>query len=471
MTQPTSATAHPWRENLETAAIAIVMALILKYFTLEAFQIPTGSMQPTLMGLDARVTQISNGRQVPVSTKIFDRILVDKLIPFVRGPNRWEIWVFLYPLDRANRYIKRVVGLPGEELKIEHGDIKVRKSAAEEFRVARKPPRIQESMWLNVWNNDDDRKPSAYFDLTNFTEQNHTISAAGSAKFATKKTIFDTYEDGYPEKVKPLLVTSQHEPDHNRVRDLRLTIRTTPSAEHQQLSMRLGWGGDALRVEIPGPSAGEGKLKITFNDREIASKEVKLKFGQENLISFARADEAAEVFINGESVARSEFESTNTPGENSVSLATEGGTLTIHSIELDRDVYYTNMQGFRSATIPEGNYFMLGDNSLASADGRAWMEKTIYLNSPVDGMSKLVGGTRTSGASSDWNPRRFNMPGQPGIDIFRDEFGEEYRIGESTRRVDIARYFVPADHFLGRAFFVFWPWPPFSPAVRIGVVR
>ena len=57
--------------------------------------------------------------------------------------DRWEIWVFLYPLDRSSRYIKRVVGMPGEELKIQNGDIFVRNSVKEDFRIVRKPARVQ----------------------------------------------------------------------------------------------------------------------------------------------------------------------------------------------------------------------------------------------------------------------------------------------------------------------------------------
>ena len=40
----------PWRDNLEAMTMAIVMALVLKIFVVEAYKIPTGSMQPTLIG-------------------------------------------------------------------------------------------------------------------------------------------------------------------------------------------------------------------------------------------------------------------------------------------------------------------------------------------------------------------------------------------------------------------------------------
>ena len=83
--------------------VAIVMAVFLKYFVVEAYKIPTGSMQPTLMGNE--------------ETQIFDRILVDKLSYHFRDPERWEVAVFKYPLDRSKNFIKRMVGVGPEQLR------------------------------------------------------------------------------------------------------------------------------------------------------------------------------------------------------------------------------------------------------------------------------------------------------------------------------------------------------------------
>jgi len=55
---------RPWRQNIEAVTMAIIVAVMLKYFIVEAYKIPTGSMQPTLMG--------------NTETGIFDRILVDR---------------------------------------------------------------------------------------------------------------------------------------------------------------------------------------------------------------------------------------------------------------------------------------------------------------------------------------------------------------------------------------------------------
>ena len=43
---------HPWRDNIEAITVSIIIIVLFKYFILEAYKIPTGSMQPTLMGWD-----------------------------------------------------------------------------------------------------------------------------------------------------------------------------------------------------------------------------------------------------------------------------------------------------------------------------------------------------------------------------------------------------------------------------------
>ena len=79
---------HPWRENVEAILMAVVVALTLKYFFLEISKIPSGSMQPTLMGSP--------------EAKVFDRVLVDKMSYCYRDPERFEIVVFKHPPNTRN---------------------------------------------------------------------------------------------------------------------------------------------------------------------------------------------------------------------------------------------------------------------------------------------------------------------------------------------------------------------------------
>ncbi len=98
------------RENIEAVVIAVILALFIRTFVVQAFKIPSGSMQPTL--------------------KIGDHILVNKFIygvklPYVRttiipvsSPERGDIIVFKYPEAPDKDFIKRVIGIPGDTVQI-----------------------------------------------------------------------------------------------------------------------------------------------------------------------------------------------------------------------------------------------------------------------------------------------------------------------------------------------------------------
>jgi signal peptidase I len=91
------------RENVEVVVTAVILALIIRTFVVQAFKIPTGSMRPTLI----------EG----------DRILVNKFIYRFTEPKRGDIIVFKYPEDKKKDFIKRLIATEGEELRILDGDI------------------------------------------------------------------------------------------------------------------------------------------------------------------------------------------------------------------------------------------------------------------------------------------------------------------------------------------------------------
>jgi signal peptidase I len=184
---------HAFRETVESIVIAFVLAFLFRTFEAEAFVIPTGSMAPTLMGRHKDVEcpqcgyryQVSaseeesddptrrpsdciagscpmcryvlpmrrdlppgvprdEGAEIPSQPSYNgDRILVNKYLYAFSDPQRWDVVVFKYPGDAKVNYIKRLVGLPGESLRIEHGDVFVKPSAPANdatFKIARKPP-------------------------------------------------------------------------------------------------------------------------------------------------------------------------------------------------------------------------------------------------------------------------------------------------------------------------------------------
>lgn len=99
-----------FREYAEAAAIAIILALFIRTFVIQAFKIPSGSMIPTLLvGDHILVNKFIYGIKLPFVNKT--------MIP-IRTPQRDDVIVFIYPQDESKDFIKRVIGLPGEILKM-----------------------------------------------------------------------------------------------------------------------------------------------------------------------------------------------------------------------------------------------------------------------------------------------------------------------------------------------------------------
>jgi signal peptidase I len=103
------------REYVESIGVAVAIALLLRAFVVEAFQIPSGSMIPTLeVGDHIFVSKFSYGIGIPFTYK--------KLVQF-GTPRRGDVIVFRYPADPEVDYIKRVVALPGEKIEVRKNEI------------------------------------------------------------------------------------------------------------------------------------------------------------------------------------------------------------------------------------------------------------------------------------------------------------------------------------------------------------
>ena len=99
------------REYAEAAAIAILLALFIRAFVVQAFKIPSGSMEPTLLvGDHILVNKFIYGIKIPY--------FQSTLIP-ISDPDRGDIIVFIYPEDQSKDFIKRVIGLPGDRIQIQ----------------------------------------------------------------------------------------------------------------------------------------------------------------------------------------------------------------------------------------------------------------------------------------------------------------------------------------------------------------
>lgn len=94
-----------WKNWGEPIVIALILALFIRTFFVQAFKIPTGSMRPTFLEND--------------------RILVDKLTYRFRPPQRGDIIVFKYPQDPKKDFVKRLVALEDELIEIRNGSVYV----------------------------------------------------------------------------------------------------------------------------------------------------------------------------------------------------------------------------------------------------------------------------------------------------------------------------------------------------------
>ncbi len=100
------------REYFESIVIAVILALFIRTFVVQAFKIPTGSMENNLLiGDHLLVNKFVFG---PTATRL-ERMLLP-----VRDVRRGDVIVFKYPEDPERDFIKRVIGLPGETIELRH---------------------------------------------------------------------------------------------------------------------------------------------------------------------------------------------------------------------------------------------------------------------------------------------------------------------------------------------------------------
>lgn len=111
------------REWVESILIAVVLALFIRAFFIQAFKIPSGSMRPTLLeGDKIMVNKLLYGPKIPFT---------NYKLPGLREPRRGDIVVFKYPEDRKKDFIKRLIAAGGETIEISNGNIIINGKALE----------------------------------------------------------------------------------------------------------------------------------------------------------------------------------------------------------------------------------------------------------------------------------------------------------------------------------------------------
>jgi len=434
---------RPWRESIEGITVAIVMAVFLKYFIVEAYKIPSGSMQPTLMGSPA--------------TGIFDRILVDKLSYHMRDPERFEVVVFKHPLQRSLNMIKRIVGLGGESLKIEHGDLWTRREGDTDWRILRRPDPVQHEMWRSlrtsgVW------RPGP--DTTGWRTGGDAIAARGNGRAlfpGVVGSVRNGYVDGYPEKVATVIRRRPEKTGKYAVGDLRVEGEITALEGLTAVRLEFFEGARRYVFELPGPGAATDHPSVRVDDPQnpeapsaTAADPFRLEPGDAVDFAAQNLDDRLQLEVDGDVVLELDIARASNQ-QSRIELVVEGAGADIAELEVFRDIYYVS-EGMRQSRwdIPVGHYVMLGDNTLDSADTRDWAASEITVQTD-EGVLELVGNSRRG--ENPWVD-----PSNPTHFFFRDQWGERWTFDpENVTERTGGGALVPRLLVTGRALAVFWP--------------
>jgi signal peptidase I len=160
------------KEYLEPIVIAVFIALFIRAFIVQAFKIPSSSMEPTLLvGDHLLVNKFIYGIRIPYTdTKLFQ----------YKKPGRGDIIVFIFPKDRSKDFIKRVIGTEGEKVTIVHNKIYINDKLIDDpwgrFIMPRTsiedygPVRVPEGSLFVMGDNRDNSQDSRFWGFVKLTE-------------------------------------------------------------------------------------------------------------------------------------------------------------------------------------------------------------------------------------------------------------------------------------------------------------
>jgi signal peptidase I len=364
-----------------------------------------------------------------------DRILVDKFAYDFREPNRWDVIVFKYPEGANTNYIKRLVGLPNELVSIAGGDIWTSRDG-QPSTIARKPPHVMQAMlqvvhdsnfpasfmqtegWPSAWT--DWADTSVWKSEKNRRQFTATCSAGQSASLRYQR--FNPTSDDWKEvrlgmsvrkDVRPALVKDFQaynaiSQGGHWVGDLAVECTLESKSDSGLIVLDLVDGGQqhfcsidladgtANLVAASGvtavattPIRGKGSWEVMFTnvddelrlfvDKKLMPTATPVAWGSEIKKESTR-DPILEVVQPGSTVP-----SDLAPAGITVKAEDEPVAVVVSSIKILRDIFYIGAVGFgrrgeiRDEPILEfpleaDQFFVLGDNSAASKDGRLWID-------------------------------------------------------------------------------------------------
>jgi signal peptidase I len=534
--------------------IAFVLAFLFRTFEAEAFVIPTGSMAPTLMGrhkdfdcpkcgynyqasASDEVDVEGGGRGAEFETVAAtcpmcrytadigprnpqhanypsyngDRILVSKFAYEWDDPQRWDVIVFKFPgdatTDARTNFIKRLVGLPGETIRIQHGDIWVRRGK-EPFEIARKPPDKLLAMLQPVFDNDLMPKIAEYGWPERWRSENAADGDATGAWHSENGTVFQTdgaakgerwlrYHHIIPSfdqwqtakvdrdsaaKIRPQLINDftayntsriprtggvlSPAPDNESlgqywVGDLALECRVDVESNQGDLVFDLRKGGRFFRCRV---DVATGKAVLSVTGKNMAdfhpTATTALKGSGRHDVRFSNCDNELRLWIDNRVVtfdAPTTYQPLHntTPDESDrapVGVGTAGVKAAVSHLVIRRDLYYIADMSYgepRRFSTNESLGFLAVAKG-ADARLRNHVEPTIEFPLKADQFFALGDNSARSKDGRLWGPDNYWVP-------------HELLIGEAL--------FIYWPHSWNKIPYVNVPFPFFPNFARMGVVR
>lgn len=430
------------RQLVESVVCLAVAVVLFRTFAVEGYMISTGSMAPTLLGFHKRVvcgrcnyefgvgvdaqhlsgafgndpagpepgrapvtaprsTECPNCREtaIDISGSPYaegDQLLVHKNAFQFHPPRRWDIAVFRNPNRPSQAYVKRVVGLPGEDVQIRGGDVWIN------GRVARKDLEAQRALRIPVYDFSCRASGDALADSRWSPE-----TGASGWELVGDRLVFNNSQEaggGSPAWIRYEHRTSGRGPgpvtdrygynstDDSRrgvpVRDLMVALKVRIASGDGRLVVRMTDGVHVFDCQL---DVAGGRMELTADGRPVAEGRGEVDpalLDEPFLWEVSLIDRQVLVALNGRRVLPpvpfhgGEFSERELRVP--VRLGAEDLQVSVTSLRVFRDVYYrsdapaTVRHGIEEPfRLGEGEYFVLGDNSPVSSDSRCWLRAAV----------------------------------------------------------------------------------------------